>query len=295
MNCFRKILPFALLFSACLPGEDAVTPYPRGDRKEVFLNNGEQKNLVHFLDLKAGAVIASAHPMDWDIRVGDGMEINFHRFIRVAQSADDIADVADTAGLTFSPLQQDSAPWSLVPETNYVLDMGLDDARKSLGFFVLRFAQEGDSLRCRYGRLGSTVSERRVAKGSYWNMRTDALVDLPFNHDLSFGKYVHYFVDEEVEYEVYGAISRELEVAVTTLDFEQIEASTADTLIWSPKRDAIGYDWKYYNLQKGAYEIDADRNYVLRTADGFLFKFRFTGFYDPDGKSGHPTIEFQLI
>ena len=62
------------------------------------------------------------------------------------------------------------------------------------------------------------------------------------------------------------------------------DAFTAD---WN----AIGYDWKYLDLNEGVYSIDPNRIFGVRTSEGREFQPWILGFYDEIGNKGHFVME----
>ena len=97
-----------------------------------------------------------------------------------------------------------------------------------------------------------------------------------------------------IEYLVSGVLShaegvRVMQVESGTWDFwKEAEWPEQDLLTaW----DVIGYDWKSYSLSEGAYSINQDLIYCIRTDDGREFLLRFLDFYDDEGNAGLFTFE----
>lgn len=289
-----------IMMVACMPKEDPIQPYDRGDLQEVFLSSGKDKNTVHFFSMEENKVVASVQPDFWDISFVEGQAYaNYHNLMTYASYTGDIMSVTDTVGLHFVSGQSDSLQWELQAETNYIIDFGLDINGKHKGFYRFRYQLNGNLVEMEYADLKSTLlTNQSVDLSSYYSLRTNTAVDLPSRteYDFSFGKYIHFFEVENLNYEVYGLISPDCKIIVTNADFEGINQSSLDTLSWQvSKWDIIGYDWKFYSLDKGAYEIRSDRNYLIKTQRGFVYKMRFVNFYDNTGQSGHPTFEFKLL
>jgi hypothetical protein len=55
--------------------------------------------------------------------------------------------------------------------------------------------------------------------------------------------------------------------------------------------NAIGYDWKYFDLNEGVYSMDPNRIFGVRTAEGREFQLRILDFYDEIGNKGHFVME----
>ncbi|MBR9859529.1 hypothetical protein GYB22_02005 [bacterium] len=283
-----------------MPKEEPITPFPRGDVSITELDMGTEKSDIVFFDLESNSIIDRAHPLDWDFYFDNGLvKINFLRSLKVAEVAD-LDAVSDTVGLEFRTLQRvENRPmWSLEIGKNYVVDLGMvPETGAHLGFIKLKLVSDQE---IEWSDLNTNnYTSKTITTGMhYYNLRKDSFVELPLetDYDLVFGKYSHFFEVEQIDYEVLGTLTGSATSTRTTLDFSQITAETADTLDWDVyDRDAIGYDWKSYNIDKGAYEILTKYNYMVRTESGFLYKLRFTGFYNDNGISGHPTFEVKLL
>ena len=294
----NKIIIAILFLAACMPKEEPIQAYDRGDIKEVFINSGPTKNTVVFYNLESNSVVAQSSPDAWDIYIGkEEVKVNFHRFVHYASFTEDFDIRTDTIGLNFVHGQREENQWVLKPNTSYVLDLGLGSNAKHLGFYKLSYDLQS-GMKLKWAKLESTSSLQMDIVESYFNLRDSAEIDLPAStdYDLSFGKYLHYFEVEKLDYEVYGAISSQSKVKELSVDFAAIDASSIDTLSWDNTRaDEIGYDWKYYSLDKNAYEIDPLKNYIIKNNKGFIYKLRFVNFYDQTGQSGHPSFEFKLL
>ena len=301
MNSFLKtIFILSVGLASCMPKEEAVEPFDRGGVSEASLSSGALKNDVLFYDLENATLIATARPIDFDLSTYEGdLLINMFRYLKVAEFEDELASQLDTQGLAFSTLQDNEKQWTLNPETNYAIYMGQDDAGQDQGHYKLSYSYDGQTYQLKYAPINSTqLEEVELKEAEVYSMLFKEITDLPApdSYDLIMGKYLHYFEVEEVEYEVFGAISPSARVVEVNTPFAQLDYAAADSLSFqSTILDEIGYDWKFYSLDKGAYEIVADQHFLIRNRNSFYFKFRFTNFYDGIGQSGHPSFEFQLL
>jgi hypothetical protein len=66
-------------------------------------------------------------------------------------------------------------------------------------------------------------------------------------------------------------------------------------LTYSKALDAIGYEWKNYDFETGAYTVNSKEIYIIRNNVGIYFKLRFVGFYSNTGEKGYPVIEHQPL
>ena len=300
MSLLNKLIVISIvLCSACMPGEEAVEPFPRGEVKEGFIDAGSLKNTVVFYNLELDSVVARTAPETWDIHFWNGsLFINYFRSVKVGSFNEELATKTDTQQIDFDHLQLADDQWQCKQDSHYVVDMGLNSNGSHMGYYKFEFKINGDKLDLSFGKLNeASLTIVQLQDGDYYSLYNESFTDLPQEneYDLSFGKYSHYFQVEQIDYEVYGAVSLNASQVKTDMAFAAIEANIADTITWSSRYDEIGYDWKYYSLDKGAYEIDDKANYVLMNRNGFIYKLRFTNFYNSQGTSGHPSFEYELL
>ena len=55
----------------------------------------------------------------------------------------------------------------------------------------------------------------------------------------------------------------------------------------------IGYDWKSYN--SGTYEVDINKNYIIKTTEDLYYKIHFIDFYNDQGEKGTPKFEISSL
>jgi hypothetical protein len=131
------------------------------------------------------------------------------------------------------------------------------------------------------------------------------------NWDIVFTNYIHIFNDQTPEFKNYlvrGVLSNHLYRTLSTgieNQFDQFPSFDAfsykdiDLLVskgkgLSAKANAIGYDWKKFDLQ-GNYVLAKNNYYLVKDAEGKIYKLRFYDFYSKDGKKGFPQFEFDQL
>jgi hypothetical protein len=293
-----------VFLAACFPKEEAIVPKPRVN-KSVAIDAGEAKNGVAFYSLENSELLAETSPEAWDIYADDkGFKLNFLRSTRVAEFSEAWENVTDTIGLKFHYLTTDfeGIQWQLKENTNYVFDLGLDDNYVPLGFMKLSVKMIDGVFNVTHSTLSAAQSISREFSNPYiyYSMMNDELVELPreSTYDIVFGKYTDFvvFADEEADYLVYGTLLGNSASFKIDKAFDDITAADFDSVSFDfIKRTTIGWDWKTYSLEKGAYEINPNTTYLIQTKNGFKYKFRFVNFYNTQGISGHPTFEYKLI
>jgi hypothetical protein len=124
------------------------------------------------------------------------------------------------------------------------------------------------------------------------------------NWDLLFTQYTTLLYTDEGDpypYLLTGVLinPRFVEVAVDSLSpFGSVTYETAQSMNFSKSADRIGYNWKRYDFAVGTYTVNSDIVYVIRDTKGYLYKFRFVGFYklvNNKMEKGFPSFEFQKL
>lgn len=102
-------------------------------------------------------------------------------------------------------------------------------------------------------------------------------------------------IRKDVPYLVTGVLLNPAGTAAvmdSTHSFSDITVASAQALTPSTRRNIIGYDWKAYNFSTGHYAIRRDKNYILHTAEGQIYKMHFLDFYNSAGEKGNPSFEY---
>ena len=118
--------------------------------------------------------------------------------------------------------------------------------------------------------------------------------------DIEFTQYtfIYYDLEEITPYLVTGVILNRNNVqAIAKIDiaFNDIDLDYASQIQLSDHIDAIGHEWKYYNLEEGFYSVLPEISYVLMDVEGIYYKLHFIDFYTETGVKGAPKFEFQKL
>jgi hypothetical protein len=305
MSLSNKWYSFIFLFLvACFPKEEGIEPKPRENRS-VSIDAGESKNQVVFYSLVNSEIVGETSPEVWDIYADDnGFKLNFLRSMRVAEFTETWEERLDTIGLTFKYLTTDATDvlWQIEEDVNLVVDLGLADDYTPLGFMKLIVSKSNAGFTLTYGALGKAArtTENIALDYFYYSLISSYVIDLPSEseYDIVFGKYTDFvvFTNEEADYLVYGVLLGNAAAIKLEKAFEDVTIADFDSQTFDfNNRTIIGWDWKTYSLDKGAYEINPNTTYLIETKTGFKYKFRFVNFYNNQGISGHPTFEYKLI
>lgn len=101
-------------------------------------------------------------------------------------------------------------------------------------------------------------------------------------------------------YFVRGALSNPygVEVALDSISgYSNITSAGISSMNFSPKADAIGYDWKAVKIEDvtASYSIRDNYTYIIKSVTGEYYKFRFRGFYNDAGSPGYPRFEVSSL
>ncbi|MCX8112519.1 MAG: HmuY family protein [Bacteroidia bacterium] len=120
--------------------------------------------------------------------------------------------------------------------------------------------------------------------------------------ELIVTRYVHPFYNQPEEFRWYPVLGVLLGDAVeaavvrtANVPYESMDYSKVEQLVFTSKRDLIGYDWKRYDFGTGTYTIDFSRYFVLRMGPTTYYKLRFIDFYDEQGRKGTVKIEYEPL
>lgn len=331
MSMHRYILPLlpALVMIGCMPEDDPIAPYNRGDIVVSSVEMGSDYRTQIFFDLESNAVVAHQPVTLWDLgfecsEEGYHLILNSGKIMKISDLGPvDFTTPVDPKKLSWRHDTPDGSFdstavgvwWEKAPEGArskghlYVVDRGVDQAGRQLGYRKLRLeGGEGRSYRISVADLdGSNQRSLTIRKDDRYNF-----IGFSFNDtvamqieppkeewDLKFTRYTHIFYEPELTpYSVTGTLINPHNTAValdTTRTFVEISASEIDGYTFSTDLDAIGYSWKYYNLNAGIYEVLSDINYIVRTSTGFYYKFHFIDFYNGVGEKGVPKFEFRKL
>jgi len=101
-------------------------------------------------------------------------------------------------------------------------------------------------------------------------------------------------LDGEIPYLVVGILTPTQRVRVfetDEVDWDTWKTNSWDELVFSSSWNAIGYDWKIFDLSTSSYSVDFDKLYCIRTEEGREFMMRMLDFYDANGNTGNVTFE----
>ena len=194
----------------------------------------------------------------------------------------------------------------------YVIDLGLDEVANPLGYKKIVF----DSLAqgkyyCRFANLNGsdefTFAIPKMPDVSFIGFtfaNGGAVVDYEpasTTFDLFIGQYTTllYSGTEPYPYLVRGVLlnrnSTQAFLYPGEKQFTDIEFEDIAGMEFSPDLDAIGHEWKYYNLEEGFYSVKPEMVFIILNQNGFYYKLHFIGYYNEEGQTGYPKFEFKKL
>lgn len=313
-----------LLLTSCMRHELPVQPHDSGNVIQASVDMDATYKYQVYYDLKTNTVVGRNEKTIWDI----GLETSangYHVVLNgakamyaMATSKADFESVtfADTAGFTANSRWDafngniDSTAigdWR-IGRSVYIVDRGFDAAGKHQGWAKLQLLSVSDTdYKVTFSALsGADKATITVKKDSAYNLafvsfttRQQVMVE-PAKHawDIVFSQYtfVFYDMDPPTPYLVTGCLLNRYNTMAyldTVSSFSDLTYGNITTSRLVKDISVIGYDWKVFNGTK--YTIQAKNNYIVRDADGILYKLHFTAFYSNTGVKGNPQWEFQQL
>lgn len=196
----------------------------------------------------------------------------------------------------------------------FIIDLGKSLTNQSRGyklFQVLGF--DGSSYNLRISNLDhSNVQEVQVPVNEKYThvyislaAPTDVLTLEPLKEewDILFTKYMERLYDgtDTLDYSVTGALFNpyktrgyfhEESYADSTWSYSDLSLEDIDESRFSKRSDVLGHDWKFYDLDAGAYSAIPEKNYFIKDAEEQNYRLHFTGFYDSEGRKGGISFEY---
>jgi hypothetical protein len=327
-----SVLFVAVFISSCFKEDEMILPHPPGTVVTDTIPLSYNYKFQVCFDLDSGIIVSQNVKTESDLGfecspLGWKIILNTADFMKAADmGVVPFGQVHDTAHLTWKFDKSDGNPDSLafgiwyqvlngdtVSNNHvYAIDRGFDENANPLGFYQVIF----DSLASgryyfRFAPInGGNIFSGVVVKDGTVNYiyysfssggSTKHLEPSKDKYDLLFTQYttlLYTDTGEPYPYLVTGVLTNRnnVEVATDTIhEFSTITLSQSSQLPFSKALDAIGYEWKSYNFESGAYTVNSSKTYIIRNNAGLCFKLRFVGFYSKTGEKGYPVIEHQPL
>ncbi len=315
------ILFISVLFFGCEKKELPVKKYNRGDVITAQIDmEPNYKNQVWYR-LSDNKIVSTNLRTDWDLAF-EASQNGWHIMLNGANAMKvyktnfaELSQVNDTAGLAINSKADmpggnlDSTAIGNWQADNkvYIINRGYNEAGQMIGFYKFKItAQTATQYTFEYGNVfDSQTFQGVVNKDDAYNfINFSFALKMPLNSepkksdfDLCFTSYTYLFYDPLQYYQVTGVLAKEGTriVKVNDKGFADIVINDTTGKTFQTNRDAIGYEWKSFNLNNNLYTVDVNKCYIINDTKGFYYKLHFIDFYNSSGLKGFPKFEFKKL
>ena len=312
-----SLLILILINFSCLKEEIPIEAHQPGDLTTNQIELGSDYRYQAYYDVVTNSMVKKHLKTDWDFGFesnenGYRVILNTSKAMRVASKPiTEFISTTDTANCEWkndvSSGNLDSTAignWT-TNQNFYIIDLGYSFTAEQLGFKKLQILSVNDNeYNITYSSLNNsnntsiTIPKNELFNFSFFSFQQNSYLEIEpikTNWDLVFGQYTHLF-DPTFPYLVTGVLSNRNGVEIAEVfdkDFLDINFSDVTNYTFSSDIDMIGYDWKSYS--SGTYEIDINKNYIIKTTEGLYYKIHFIDFYNDQGDKGTPKFEISSL
>lgn len=319
-----------LLFSACFKEETPIPRPPQGDTEVVQIPLTSKYDKQFYFDLFTNQIVASNNNEAWDLAF-DANDNGYHIWLNSSKlmqawntNTKDFERITSATGAKWNwdysdgDIQKNAiGEWGIFSNGNvisnkhvYVIDRGVNRNENNLGRRKVVFESlENGTYTIRFSRLdGGDQHTIEIPKDNRYNRvyvsfdnggEVVKIEPEKNTYDLIFTRYTHIFLEfDTLPYLVTGALLNTLNVKAakdSTLNFDDITIADLDKFNFSNNRDAIGYDWKSFDISIEKYDIIAGKFYIVKDQEGNYYKLRFLDFFSDTGERGFPKFEYQRL
>jgi hypothetical protein len=309
-----------ILFSGCFEQELPINPHPPGLTTSSAVNLGADYAQRIYFDLPTATAVASHDKLAWDLAFSSEttsptVRINSSRFCHLARTAQSdfsaffsekaLSDLSWAFDAEEGPQMHTAAApqGELLIGELLILDLGYDLNNSALGLMRLMIdSVTAAAYHIRFAPIDQPAlvevasvpfdGDRLWLHFSLQAASPIALEPPSAQWQLLYTQYTA-LLDGATSYLVTGILTPNPELQVCDLGHLPLDVALDanwDTLQWSSQWNAIGYDWKAYDFDLGAYSVDANRLFAIRTPDQREFLLQFVDFYSPTGTAGFITF-----
>lgn len=325
------ILVSCLLFlSSCFKEKPMLPPKDQSVGQTAVIEMGPDYNDQFFYSLETNTVVAQNSRMVYDLMF-DCSANNYYIWLNTAKFMAVIrTDKTDLSAVTMSDtmgkqwyyelgeFNKDSNAigqwWKMQGTTPlsrnevYIVNLGLDNNDQPLGFVKMQMHDmfDGTAYSITTDDFKGNVYNDYIDKNATRNYRyftfsnfgqvVDGIEPEKDKWDICFTRYsVVFYEPYYLPYQVTGVLHNPARVSAymdSTVNFSAMEISNFEVNRLQTRRDAIGYEWKRYEL--GDYTMKPWYTYFIKTDEDKYYKLRFLDF-KKDGVRGYPTFEYYRL
>lgn len=308
-----------LLLISC---EKKELPAPKYNRGHVITQqidmSSNYKNQIWF-QLSDNSIIFTNNRSDWDLGfessvTGFRIILNNSKAMKAYKTNySNLSQVTDTIGLGNNGLadmptgNMDSTAIGNWQNSNtvYVINRGYNELGQQQGFYKLKInSVSASQFSFEYADIYDTTTHQDILNKNTdytFNMYSFAthqqltIEPKKTAYDLCFTQYSHVYYNPLHFYQVTGALSNSYNtriLKITDKPFNTIVIGDTLNKTFSSNANAIGFDWKFFDLNTNIYTVDASICYIIQDNKGFYYKLHFIDFYNSSGIKGYPKFEF---
>lgn len=311
----------SIFFASCEKKEIPAQPRVPGDVTINQVNMGSAYGDQIYYRLNDNSIVSINDRSIWDLSFESSDEgwhvlINSSKAMKV--SFFEGADFQDDVSLA-------AVSWEYDASTGNLDSTAIGDWRAADGIYVIDrgYSAAGSLLGNKKFTVNDVNEQSFTIEFSDLNGENIQIIEVQKNKELNFTQfsfdngvaqvepekstwdflftqytYVFYEFEEVIPYQVTGVLLNPNNVQallVEDISFEDIDLEYASSVTLKDQWDAIGFNWKNYNLDEGYYVIYYDQVYIVKDIEGIYYKLHFTDFYTESGEKGAPKFEFQKL
>lgn len=313
-----SLLFLTIFIFACKKDELPVSLPNKGDIETAAVSMSSNYKYQIYFDLSSKSNKGQNLKTEWDIGISNDLTsndviLNTSKMMFVSPiTTKTFAEIQDTIGFGQLKRTDESRGQSIdlacTGNDLFIVDKGMNENGIQLGIYKFQILQnESDFVTIKCANIdGSNEETKTLTKDSEynftfinWNNGIEQKMIEPKKNDwdLIFTQYTFIFYEPEyTPYLVTGCLlnsTNTFAIIVENKTFESLDLAYAESQFFPIKRDAIGYEWKFFNGT--IYTINTELIYIIKDQNGFYYKLRFIDFYDENGEKGAPQFEYQQL
>lgn len=322
MTQLLTMITCIVLLTACMPTDSPITPHPRTSNN-CTVELGEFYGVQAFVDLSTNQIVKQTPIDSWHLSVDcsiDEHTVRLNDALIMSAAPTGTTDWNSVTkrpkdGYLFEPAtgSADSLPlrnfWASTGNNEvYVLHLGTSISGKDLGYRKIQGIVSSPQATIRLGSLdGTTDTVITLTCNSAYRRTAVNLVTAEqiqaepptTDWDVLLTRYTYMFHTETgpLPYAVVGVLLNQPLVRAVQCPISYHDLAKTDTAValLTERRDAIGHEWKSFDLQTDVYTVDTAAAYLVRDRFGYLRALRFLDFYDGIGRKGTITFEHRIL
>lgn len=313
-------LSIICLVASCMPKELPAPAHEQGDTEIGTVEMGEDYGLQIYYSLADNKIVAAHSKTIWDLAFETGSDgfhvlLNGSKFMMAYNTGEkDFNAVTDTTGLgnggTYDLFDRHFEATAIgdwrTEKPVYIIDRGRTASGNAIGYLKLQIQEVTETT---YQLVFQDLKDASPKTITLTKNDDYSFTYLSFDEggkevkvappkeewDLCFTQFT---VQIPIPYLVTGVLLNPYQTQAAmddVISFEEIDLTFATQLSLSDSLNAIGFGWKDYDFDVGAYTVFPEKNYIIKTSNATYFKLHFIDFYSNQGVKGSPKWELQRL